>query len=306
MVKRLLIVGGTGFIGKNLTLMAVASSFRVTVLSINEPIEKERVKGVSYLQSDLTDYKDLQKQLLATSFEYVVNLAGYIDHSSFFDGGRNVIETHFGGLQNIIQLLDRNKLKRFVQIGSSDEYGDLAAPQKEDMRESSISPYSFAKTASTHFLQMLHRTEGFPSVILRLFLVYGLGQDTKRFLPQIIQGCLSNKHFPVSSGEQLRDFCYVDDISRGILKALINDPVNGEVINLASGKPITIRKIVERVKTIVGGGTPEFGKIPYRVGENMELVGNISKAVQLLDWSPVVTIDEGIDRVVKDYKNKRL
>ena len=64
-------------------------------------------------------------------------------------------------------------IKRFVQIGSSDEYGNIKAPQQEESREHPISPYSIGKLASTQFLQMLHRTEGFPAVILRPFLIYG-------------------------------------------------------------------------------------------------------------------------------------
>ena len=121
----------------------------------------------------------------------MINLSGYIDHSPFLDGGCSVINTHFGGVQNLLQVLDWSKLKRFVQIGSSDEYGNHPPPQHEEMRELPISPYSLGKVASTQFLQMLHRTQGFPAVIVRLFLTYGPGQDNKRFFPATIQGCLS-------------------------------------------------------------------------------------------------------------------
>ena len=94
---------------------------------------------------------------LDKGFDYVVNLGGYINHQLFKDGGRNLIDTHFITIQNLVEVLPRNKLKRFVQIGSSDEYGNAPAPQNEKMREQPISPYSLAKVASTHFLQMLHK-----------------------------------------------------------------------------------------------------------------------------------------------------
>ena len=64
---------------------------------------------------------------------------------------------------------------------------------------------------------MLHRTESFPATILRLFLTYGPGQNNLRFLPQIIKGCVNNQSFPTSAGEQLRDFCYVEDVVNAIL-----------------------------------------------------------------------------------------
>jgi len=306
MLKRLLIAGGTGFIGRNLALSAVKDKYSVTVLSLNIPVVEKKIEGVEYLQADITNLSELQKQLQGLHFEYVVNLSGYIDHRGFLEGGRAVIDAHFVGVQNLLQVIDWDKLKRFVQIGSSDEYGNLLAPQSEEMREEPISPYSLGKIASTQLLQMLYRTEKLPAVILRLFLVYGPGQDNKRFLPQIIKGCLFNARFPVSAGEQLRDFCYIDDITEGIMRALVNDKVNGEVINLASGNPVEIREVVKQVQKTVGQGDPEFGKISYRVGENMSLYADISKANMLLEWSSSVTLEQGIEKTVNYYRKEIL
>lgn len=298
MAEKLLIVGGTGFIGSNLAHKAVENAFNTTVLSLNSPTKDKQIESVEYLQADITNLDQLRERLSTYKFDYIVNLSGYIDHSRFLDGGRQIINTHFDGVQNLLQVLDWTYLKRFVQIGSSDEYGDQVAPQSEDLRESPISPYSSGKLFSTQLLQMLYRTEELPIVILRLFLVYGPGQNNKRFLPQIIEGCLSDSSFPASTGEQLRDFCYVDDISRGILMSLKNDDVKGKVVNLASGKSISIREIIELVRSIIGSGSPEFGKIPYRVGENMALYADTTKARKLLNWVPEIEIEEGIRRTI--------
>ena len=174
-----------------------------------------------------------------------------------------------------MEVLPRNKLKRFVQIGSSDEYGNAPAPQNEKMREQPISPYSLAKVASTHFLQMLYRSENFPAVTLRLFLTYGPGQDVKRFLPQIIQGCLNNADFPTSAGEQIRDFCFVEDAVRAVTQALTVPEAIGEVFNVASGEQVKIRTMIEIVCALTGSGKPLYGEVPYRPGENMELLSLI-------------------------------
>ncbi len=301
MSKKLLIVGGTGFIGRNLTLNAIKYGFNTTVLSLNVPADEVMVKDADYLQADITNFAQLREHLSTTTFDYVVNLSGYINHCDFLEGGRQVIDIHFSGVQNLLQSLDWSALKRFVQIGSSDEYGNMPAPQTEEMRESPISPYSLGKVASTQLLQMLHRTEDFPAVIMRLFLVYGPGQDNKRFLPQIIQGCRSGVNFPTSFGEQLRDFCYVDDVTRGILMALTNEHVNGEVINLASGRPVSIRVLIEQVQSLVGNGKPEFGKIPYRQGESMALYADTSKANSLLGWKPIVRLEDGLQKTINHY-----
>lgn len=303
MAENLLIIGGTGFIGKHLTSAAVKSGFQTIVLSLHEPHGENKVKGAEYVQADITNFNDLSKRLLNIDVKFVINLSGYIDHCPFSKGGDTIIDSHFSGVKNIVKVLDWGKLKRFIQIGSSDEYGNLKAPQNETMRESPISPYSFGKVASTQFLQMLYRTEGFPAVILRLFLVYGPSQDHKRFLPQVIRGCTSGKIFPTSLGEQLRDFCYVDDVARGILMALMQNDINGEVINIASGIPVTIRKVIETVRVLIGQGEPLFGKIPYRPKENMELYADISKANNVLNWKPEITLEDGILRTIDSYSN---
>ena len=302
MSNRLLIVGGTGFIGRNLASKAVKKGYTTVVLSLNKPNVEQKIGNVEYLEADTTNFAQLQEKLSNAKFEYVVNLSGYIDHISFLDGGSHIIDAHFGGLQNILKLLEWNVLRRFVQIGSSDEYGNLSAPQSEEMREAPISPYSLAKVASSQFLQMLYRTESLPTVTLRLFLVYGPGQNINRFLPQIIKGCLMGSRFPTSVGEQLRDFCYVSDITDGILSVLTNDKVVGEIINLASGEPVAIREVVEQVQNIVGLGIPEFGRVPYRVNENMELYANVSKAKELLDWRVKMTLASGIKETVKSFR----
>ena len=302
MAESLLIVGGTGFIGRCLTEHAIKRGFNTIVLSSNTAIDNNKVKGADYIRADIVNLTQLRKQLPITPIDYVVNLSGYIDHSSFLGGGREIIDTHFIGMQNLLQALDWDALKRFVQIGSSDEYGNHPAPQNEEMRAYPISPYSLGKVASTQLLQMLFRTEAFPAVILRLFLVYGPGQGNKRFLPQIIEGCLSGANFPTSHGEQLRDFCYVDDVVSGIFMTLKNDKVNGEIFNLASGKPVIIREIVEYIQKVIGKGNPEFGKLSYRAVENMTLYADISKAKKVLGWEATVTFEEGIKRTIEDYQ----
>ena len=299
----LLVIGGTGFIGHHLLRAAHQRDWEITSVSLNPPTKDRFVTGVSYLYFDLSN-SGLVKKYLAEDFDYVVNLCGYINHKLFKDGGRNLIDTHFITIQNLVEVLSRNKLKRFVQIGSSDEYGNASAPQNEKMREQPISPYSLAKVASTHFLQMLHRTENFPAVILRLFLTYGPGQDAGRFLPQIICSCLNNDTFPVSAGTQLRDFCYIDDTVSAIFQALEKQEVNGEVLNVASGEPVKIRDMIEKVCAITGSGKPQYGKVSYRPGENMALYANISKEKKILQWEPRTNIDIGLQKTINYYNNK--
>lgn len=289
----LLVIGGTGFIGHHLLKSVQKKGWQMTSVSLNPPAEGRLVNGVRYLHFDLSK-RDLVKKNLDEDLDYVVNLGGYINHQLFREGGRDLIYTHFTTVQNLVEVLPRKKLKRFVQIGSSDEYGIAPAPQHENLREQPISPYSLAKVASNHFLQMMHLTENFPAVTLRLFLTYGPGQGTERFIPKIISGCLNDASFPTSAGKQLRDFCYVDDTVRAILQALTIPEVEGEVFNVASGAPVSIRAIIDKICTLTGYGNPQYGEVPYRIGENMALYANVEKAEKILKWKAAVNLDKGL------------
>ncbi len=307
MTKKLLILGGQGFIGSHLVASALQKKYQVTVLSLRQKgfsIPIPRAEHIEILTANATRTKELQQALQDKSFNYVINCSGYIDHTLYKDGGRSVIDQHFTVLMNLVECLNRETLEGFVQIGSSDEYGNTPAPQVESQQESPISPYSLGKVAATHFLQMLHRTESFPAVIVRIFLTYGPGQDNRRFLPQIIQGCLQDKSFPTSAGEQLRDFCYIHDIAEGVFKALEAPKAKGEIVNLASGKGVSIRSMIEAICRMTKKGKPEFGKISYRTGENMALYANIEKAQKLLGWYPVISIEEGLKNTIRYYQQQ--
>ena len=301
-IEGMLVVGGTGFIGTHLVKKAASRGFAVTVISLNTLNDEMKTSGVEYLVGDVSSFHMMEEILTGRSFKYVVNLGGYVNHSKILDGGNAVIDAHFVGVQNLILLLDWNELKAFVQIGSSDEYGGVAAPQIENTREMPISPYALGKVAATHLLQMLYRTEGFPAIILRFFLVYGEGQGHNRFLPQIIKGCLNGDSFPTSKGEQLRDFSYIDDIVSGMFVALTTPEAKGEVINLASGIPVSIREVLGKVRDFIGKGEPRFGEYPYRDGESMALYADSEKARKLLKWEPKVCLEEGLRRTIEYYR----
>ncbi len=296
---RLLVIGGNGFIGRHIIQRALDLDWSVTSLSLSSRPSRQDSPAVCYLSADITNVTALEEALGNASFEYVVNCGGYIDHTLFFNGGRNVLNTHFLGVLNLAEVLDRNVLEAFVNIGSSDEYGNGPPPQTETQREMPISPYSMGKVAATHFLQAIHRTEDFPATTLRLFLTYGPGQDNSRFLPQIVKGCLEGRSFPTSEGRQLRDFCFVQDTVDAVFAAFSSDTCRGEVINIGSGRPVSIRQMIETVKNLIGRGAPQFGAIAYRSGENMALYADIGKAKTLLGWEPKVTLELGLDKTIQ-------
>lgn len=302
--KSLLVVGGSGFIGSHLVERALSLGWSVVSIGLRKSLfGVEEKNNFVHFCVDLNDKKALDEVIKGRYFDYIINCGGYIDHRSFLDGGEQVFNTHFQGLLNLISSIETNKIKKFINIGSSDEYGSSLAPQREDIREQPISPYSLAKVTSSHLLRLLNISENFPSTTLRLFLVYGPNQDEKRFIPNTILGCLRDKSFPCSLGSQLRDFCYIEDVVDAIFLALNSSKVEGEILNIASGEARKIRNVIEEIHSIVGSGSPKFGEIPLRVGENLELYADISKAKELLNWQPKIKLTEGLKLTIESYRH---
>lgn len=301
-MKKLLVIGGSGFLGSHFA-SAATKEYEVYSLSKNRLSKEEENHKVNYLYCDLRDKKKLDA-LVDNDFSYVMNFGGYVDHSHFSQSGNEVIDSHFGGLLNILSILDFSKIESFVNIGTGDEYWGENSPMREFYEGKPYSCYSFSKMISNKLLHFLNEFEGLKTLNIRLFLVYGPGQANNRFLPQVINSCLKNETFNVSPGEQIRDFAYIDDIVEGLLIAMKSTNFFGETFNLASGKPLKIKNLVETVVEILGKGKPVFGGLEYRHNEQMSLYADITKAYEELGWSPKTNIEEGLQKTIDSYINE--
>ena len=300
--KNILIVGGTGFIGYHLAKKALQKSWKVTSISSRPPKKLRCLSKVKYLLCDITNKNNLKKKI-RESFSYVVNLGGYVDHKN----KKKTFKSHYIGCKNLAEIFLSKKPLSFVQMGSSIEYGHSKSPQKENIKcnpKLIKSVYGKAKLLSSLYLIKLFRERKFPSTILRLYLAYGPRQDTNRFLPIIIKGCLKDKKFACSKGNQLRDFVYVNDVVDAILKSLTNKNARGQIINIGSGKPKKIRNIIEQVRKISKGGNPQFGKIKLRKDEILKLYPNINKAKDKINWEPKTSFDKGLKSTIRFYNEQ--
>ena len=296
----ILVVGGTGFIGYHLAKKSLTKGWQVTSISSNPPRKIRYLSKVKYIICDITK-KNILKKNIKKSFDYVVNLAGYVDHSN----KKKTYKSHYLGCKNLTDIFLKKTPKAFVQIGSCIEYGNLKSPQKENNNFNPKlikSVYGKAKLLASMHLLNLFKKNNFPSVILRLYLAYGPKQDINRFLPIVIKGCIKNEKFPCSKGNQLRDFIYVNDVVDVIIKSLTNKDIKGQIINVGSGKPKKIKSIIEQIKKITKGGYPEYGKIKFRKDEILKLYPSINKISRILGWKPKTNLNQGLVKTINYYK----
>ena len=300
-MKSLLVIGGTGFIGYYIIKEAKKKGYKITSISLNKPKKKRYQKGVKYITVDLLNFKELKKKV-NNNYDYVINAGGYGAHPEFGKDGNKLIESHFLGLLNILKILIKKKqLKKFIQIGSSAEYGRAEAPINEQIVCRPKTPYAIAKLYCTNFLLYLYETQKFPVIIFRLFQVYGPKQDNNRILPFLIENCKKNKKFLTTGGRQLCDFCHIEDVVNGIFKSLYLKKLNGEIFNIGSGKKISVKNFINLVRKLVGKGHPYIGGLKYKKETNMKNYPNIKKAKKKLNWKPKISLIKGLKKTIASY-----
>jgi len=294
--KKILISGGTGFIGYHLAKEALRRGFQVSSLSKNTPIKKRYLKKVKYIITDISNKNSINKKI-KENFDYVVNLAGYVDHSNKI----KTYKSHYLGCKNISNFFLKDKIESFIQVGSSMEYGLVKSPQKENFICEPKSVYGRAKFLSTQYLLNLYKKKKFPITIVRLYQVYGPYQDLNRFIPVLINSCKDNIDFPCSHGRQSRDFLYINDLIDAIFLILENPKAKGEIFNIGFGKPFKIKNIIQRILSYYKSGNPQFGKIKLRKEEQMKIYPDIGKARRILNWKPKINFLKGLSKTIQYY-----
>lgn len=298
-----LIIGGTGFIGVNVCKRLVKKNLKVFSISTKLPEKKKIINGVTYLICDISNKNQLKITLNKYKrFDYVLNLGGNINHSD----SKNTLKSHFTGSKNLAEILRKKNIHRFIQIGSSLEYGNYKSPHKESLSiklKNLNSHYGQAKYKATKILMDYYFKFNFPVVILRAYQIYGPYQKLNRILPIVITSCLKKKKFPCSEGKQIRDFLYIDDFVDAIEKFLNKKTfLNGQIFNIGSAKPIKVKKVIKMVIKDTYGGQPIFGAIKLRKDESISMYPSIEKVRKFIKWSPKINLNKGLKKTILFYK----
>ena len=296
--KKILIVGGTGFIGYHLAKSCLKKKWKVTSFSKNNPKTTRKIEGIKYLKGDLYKKKDIKR--IKGYFDYVVNLGGYVDHVN----RTKIYNSHYKGCKNLSNYFLHKKLKSFIQMSSGGEYGKIKSPHKETDECNPKSFYSRAKFLATSHLIRLYNKHSFPFTVLRLYQAYGEKQDINRLIPIVITSCIKDKQFPCSEGKQFRDFIHVKDVVGAIIKSIRQKKSKGQIFNLGSGKLIQIKKLIIFIRNKIGKGEPLFGQIGLRNEESLKVYPEIKKIKNFLNWQPKILLKSGINNSIKYYKKE--
>lgn len=308
-----LVTGAAGFIAARTTgLLLDAGHTVVGIDNFNDyydvRLKQHRLdaltgrKGFSFVRADIESEAALAPLFAQHRFDAVINLAARAGVRASIEQPRPYFSTNVDGSLNLLELMRRHGVKKFVLASSSSLYAGQAMPFSEELAVNTpLSPYAASKKAAEMLAYSYHHLHGIDCSILRYFTVYGPASRPDmgllRFTSWIDRG------HPIElfgDGSQARDFTYVDDIARGTIASL--KPLGYEVINLGGGlNPITIADIISRLEKLLGKKAV-LDRKPFHPADLKETWADITKADRLLGWKPQITLDDGLKRSVEWYR----
>jgi nucleoside-diphosphate-sugar epimerase len=309
MKKRYLITGASGFIGSVLLRKLLDKKQNVYIIlrkQSNTWRIKDLLDKVIIRYSDLSNLSELTQIVKKIKPNVIYHLATNGAYS-YQNNSNQIIHTNILGTWNLLQACNTVDYELFVNTGSSSEYGFKKFAMRETDSLEPASYYAVTKCTQTLLCSHIAKQEKKPIVTIRPFAVYGPYEEPKRFVPTLMNALFLNKKMDLVSPETARDFIYVDDIVDAYLKIneLKNNP--GEYFNIGTGLQSTIKDFVETAINITGKKIKlKWKGIKNRKWDTSNWVADISKARQLLKWTPKINLDHGI-KLTWDWfqKNQR-
>src|SRR5260221_4132044 len=277
-MKKVLVTGATGFVGHYVVKELLRYGYTVIASSANEQkaTKTSWFDKVTYISFDLEQFNQtINYYHFFKQPDLMIHLAweGLPNYKSSFHLEQN-LPRHLNLLTNLI----KNGLTDLTVTGTCLEYGMQEGSLKEDMPALASIPYAVAKNELRKSLEALKQQHSFSFKWVRLFYMYGKGQNPNSLLSQLDKALANVEQvFNMSGGQQLRDFLAVEKSTEYIVRIAFQNKVTG-LINCCSGEPVTVKEFVENyLKKINQKITLNFGYYPYSDYEPMKFWGDVKK-----------------------------
>ena len=295
MVKKVLITGGTGFIGRNVVNELINRGYEVHSL-VYPPFAPEQ-DGLFQYEMNLMDSDAVEEFLQAHNFENLIHLAWYVGK------GCHNADENLDWTIATLHLLKKNKKyggKKFLGAGTISEYEYKYGYLLEDYTPASPGTlYGESKNSVYKIAGSFCKKYGMDFKWPRIFNLYGPNEKPQRLMPAVINSCLKGEDVKVSDCLKFQDYLHVEDTARGIVDVFESE-IQGAV-NICSGKPVQLRYIVNKIAELTEfKGNILWGAIPAAFGD--ELVVGSNEKLKSIGWQPKYSLDEGLLQTINWWK----
>lgn len=303
-----LVTGAGGFIGSHLVERLAALGARTKALvRYNSSgswgwLDESPVKNsIEVLLGDVQDRETIRRAVHGT--DVVFHLAALISIPYSYEAPFSFVNTNVEGTLNVLQEALRAEVKVVVHTSTSEVYGTARyVPIDEEHALQGQSPYAASKIAADKMAEAFHLSYGLPVVTLRPFNTYGPRQSTRAIIPTIITQAITNGSLHLGNLDPTRDLNYVADTVEGFLLAADSEAAIGQVINIGSGKEVSIKDLAETICRLLGKSirveSATCRKRP-EASEVYRLCADSSKARDLIGWQPQHTLEQGLIKTIE-------
>ncbi len=298
--QRVLITGGSGFIGSNLVRVELTAGNEVHLLLREEARlwRLDELRGHYVTQpGDLRDADAVRRAVAAARPEIVYHLATHGAYPAQTDRA-TILATNLMGTVHLLDALAGRDYQALVHTGSSSEYGHKDHPMFENDVLEPRTDYGITKAAAAMLCQA-QAYQGAPVCTVRVFSAYGPWEEPSRLVPYLMGCCLRGEAPRVTAGWQPRDFIYVDDVIALLRTAACCPPARGRILHAGTGRRQTVRDMVEAVLSVCGGGrlVARYGDEPIRADEPGVWVASRQYTSELTGWQPRHELRDGVARM---------
>ena len=321
-MKKIIVTGGSGFIGSNLVNFLIKKRYYVINLdkltySSNKFNEKIRTtKNYRLIKIDINNKKKLIDIIKKYKPNVIFNLAAETHVDRSIEGPRNFIHTNINGTFNLLEslrFLKRKKIfPKLVHISTDEVFGDIKKGKTdENFRYEPSSPYSASKASADHLIKSYIRTYKLNAVISNCCNNYGPYQFPEKLIPKIISNILTNKELPIyAKGLNSREWIHADDHCEALFRLYLKGR-NGESYNVGTGKNLKNIDVVKKILKIFKSMNVKIGKntkikfVKDRPGHDFRYSLNSKKIKKELKWKPKINFDLGLKKTILWYLNNK-
>jgi nucleoside-diphosphate-sugar epimerase len=311
---KILITGGAGFIGSNLASRLITDGHQVVVLDSllrGNKLDKEIFGSIEFIKGDVRDLSTLVDA--SRGCDVIFHFAAVLGVDIVADNPVETMDVEVIGTRNVVEAANLNNVKKIMYASTSGIYGHTAMESglTEEVLVDPRTSYAMAKRYNEIYLASHHEEKGLNAVSLRFFNVYGENQDNRMVVPRFFEQATSNQDITVfGSGQQTRDFTYIDDTVEACVRLM---DLNGyHIVNIANEEEWCIDELAKKIKEITGSKSNitylEAPKKRYDY-EVERRVGSSEKLLRLTHYKPNTPLEEGLNTIFENnylYKSVKL
>ncbi len=313
-MAKILVTGGGGFIGSNLTEALLRQGHSVRILDNFSTGKEENLAfeenypGLEIIAGDIVERKVCQSAM--EGVEYVFHQAALPSVQQSVEDPLASNRVNVEGTLNILVTARDAGVQRVIYASSCAIYGDdPALPKKEEMAPNPLSPYALGKYVGEQYGRLFSQLYRLETVSLRYFNVFGPRQNPDsayaavipRFVDALLQG---DSPVVFGDGEQSRDFVFIEDVIRANLLAMSRGPLYGDVMNVASGRSLSLNQLLKMLADILSSKVSPIFREP-RPGDIRHSLGDGQRAKGLLNFTPNVEIKTALEKTIAYFMRKR-